>query len=449
MRELTPGYVTSLNSIPLRTGPVIYWMSRDQRIGDNTALLYAQNLALGTRSPLVILFCLGPSFPGATLRQYSFMLEGLKEIEPKTRKLGIGFLIRVGNPPEIVQHACEELSAGALVTDFSPLRVPRQWKDQVNRKTGISFFEVDAHNVVPCRTASPKQEYSARTLRPKIIRLLPEYMKEFPEIIPHPFPPDQSFPQPEWDELENNLSIDRAVGWVSWVKPGENAARAMLEHFIVNSLDRYATEKNDPTKEALSNLSPYLHFGQISAARVALEVRKRGGAGAESFMEELIVRKELAENFCLYNPRYDEFAGLPSWGKAALEKHWSDPREYIYSLEEFEEASTHDPLWNAAQTEMAVTGKMHGYMRMYWAKKILEWSRDPEEAFAIAVFLNDKYELDGCDPNGYAGIGWSIGGLHDLPWFDRPVFGTVRYMNDAGCRRKFNTAKYIEHWNHT
>jgi deoxyribodipyrimidine photo-lyase len=446
MRELAPGYVISLNSIPLKTGPVIYWMCRDQRIGDNASLLHAQNLALGTRSPLVILFCLAPLFPGETIRQLSFMLEGLKEIESRARQLGIGFLLRAGNPPEMVQTACEGLSAGALVTDFSPLRTPRLWIDQVSRKIRVSFFEVDSHNVVPCRTASPKQEYSARTLRPKIIRLLPDYLKECPAVRPHPFRMGQETPPVDWRQAEKGLQADRSVQGVAWLKPGEQAARAMLDQFIETRLHRYAAEKNDPTKEALSNLSPYLHFGQISATRVALEVRRRGGAGTEPFMEELIIRKELAENFCFYNPRYDEFTGLPSWGKAALEKHWSDPREYLYSQEQFEEASTLDPLWNAAQTQMVVTGKMHGYMRMYWAKKILEWSRDPEEAFAITLYLNDKYELDGRDPNGYAGIGWSIGGLHDLPWFDRPVFGTVRYMNAAGCKRKFNTEKYIEQW---
>jgi deoxyribodipyrimidine photo-lyase len=221
----------------------------------------------------------------------------------------------------------------------------------------------------------------------------------------------------------------------------------MLRRFIKNRLSRYPDERNDPTKEVVSDLSPYLHFGQLSAQQVALEVRKSGMKGREDFLEELIIRRELSDNFCFYNPHYDRFDGFPDWAKKTLDEHRKDPRDYIYTLEQFESGQTHDELWNAAQMEMVKRGKMHGYMRMYWAKKILEWTKSPEEAQEIAIFLNDKYELDGREPNGYVGIAWSIGGVHDRAWGQRPVFGKIRYMSYNGCRSKFNVAKYIEEVN--
>jgi deoxyribodipyrimidine photo-lyase len=230
---------------------------------------------------------------------------------------------------------------------------------------------------------------------------------------------------------------------VGWLVPGARAAQKVLQIFISENLSRYASERNDPNAQAQSNLSPYLHFGQISAQRVVLELLKiPPSLSREAFLEELIVRRELAENFCLYNEAYDAFAGFPAWAQKTLNTHRSDPREFIYTREEFEKAVTHDELWNAAQREMVRTGKMHGYLRMYWAKKILEWSASPEEALATAIFLNDTYELDGRDSNGYTGIAWSIGGVHDRPWFDRPIFGSIRYMNANGLRRKFDSVTY-------
>ncbi|MGD8924028.1 MAG: deoxyribodipyrimidine photolyase, partial [Syntrophobacterales bacterium] len=233
---------------------------------------------------------------------------------------------------------------------------------------------------------------------------------------------------------------------VDWLLPGEKAAADILDQFLTTKLSTYSSKRNDPNEYAVSHLSPYLHFGQISAQRVALEVRKRkvSKASKDDFLEELIVRRELSDNFCYYNPDYDKFAGFPEWAQKTLDEHRNDKREYIYSLEQFESGKTHDDLWNAAQSEMVKTGKMHGYMRMYWAKKILEWTSSPEDALEIAILLNDKYELDGRDTNGYVGIAWSIGGVHDRAWKERSIFGKVRYMSYGGCKAKFSVKTYIE-----
>jgi deoxyribodipyrimidine photo-lyase len=234
---------------------------------------------------------------------------------------------------------------------------------------------------------------------------------------------------------------------VEGITPGEKAARKQLTQFVEKRLEGYDTLRNDPNENSQSDLSPYLHFGQVSAQRIALEVLKTPNTkDREAFLEELIVRRELADNFCLYNPNYDSAEGFPSWAKKTLDTHKDDKREYVYSLKQFEEAKTHDRLWNAAQNEMKKTGKMHGYMRMYWAKKILEWTKNPEQAMKIAIHLNDKYELDGRDSNGYAGIAWSIGGVHDRPWFNRPVYGAIRYMSAGGAKGKFNVEAYCNRW---
>jgi deoxyribodipyrimidine photo-lyase len=341
-----------------------------------------------------------------------------------------------------------------LVTDFNPLRIKQQWKKQVNENIKIPFYEVDAHNIVPCWIASPKQEYGAYTIRPKIKKLLPEFLDEFPKVKKQKAPSPNSLPKEtpteqegnlKCDELRKSLKIDLSVKEVDWIKSGEKAAINMLQNFITEKLHRYDSERNDPNSDSVSDLSPYLHFGQISSQRIALEVYKSDCSddSKEAFLEELIIRKELSDNFCFYNENYDSINSFPDWAKKTLNAHADDPREYLYSLKEFEEAKTHDDLWNAAQLQMVNTGKMHGYMRMYWCKKIYEWTRSAEEAMKFSIYLNDKYELDGRDPNGYTGIAWSIGGVHDRAWFERDVFGKIRYMNYNGCKSKFDVAQYI------
>ncbi len=453
--------VEKLNREPVTEGPVIYWMSRDQRVQDNWALLYAQEMALERRQPLVVIFCLAPEFLGATLRQYRFMLQGLAGVEMKLRELDIGFFLLTGDPGREIIRFCREVRAGALVGDFSPLRINRCWKASVAENLPAPFFEVDAHNIVPCRLASEKQEYAAYTFRPKIKKLLPGYLTDYPPLKPHPhpYPAPAGLPQNErgkggvtsWQALEKTLNVERTAHELTGYVPGEKAGREAMEQFINAKLPAYAADRNDPSKDGQSNLSPYLHFGQLSPQRLAFEVAKAGTETAdaaletskEEFLEELVVRRELSDNYCFYNEDYDNPAGFPRWARENLEEHKQDPREYLYSRSDFEEARTHDQLWNAAQNEMVVGGKMHGYMRMYWAKKILEWTETPEQAQAYAIYLNDKYSLDGRDPNGYSGIAWSIGGVHDRAWGERPVFGKVRYMSYRGIRSKFNIDAYL------
>lgn len=438
--------VFKLNDRPLKEGPVVYWMSRDQRASDNWALLHAQDLALKSKSPLVVLFCLVPKFLDATLQHYRFMIDGLSELEEELKGFNISFNLLTGKPEEEIPNYCWENNVGALVTDFSPLRIKRGWDDALASKLDIAFLEVDTHNIVPCRAASPKLEYAAYTIRPKINKLLPEFLTDIPRIKKHPFTMDKEPAAANWAEGEKSLKAGGETGKPGIFAAGERAAKNRLKYFLQEKLTFYDKDRNDPTKEGQSNLSPYLHFGQISAQRIALEVNKTGLSEdeREPFLEELIVRKELSDNFCFYNKLYDTEDSFPRWAKESHDQHRSDKREHIYPLETFEQAKTHDDLWNAAQAEMMVKGKMHGYMRMYWAKKILEWTESPAAAMKIAVYLNDRYSLDGRDPNGYAGIAWSIGGVHDRAWFNRPIFGKVRYMNYSGSKSKFDVKQYIE-----
>ncbi len=430
----------------LKNGPVVYWMSRDQRAEDNWAIIYAQELAIERKAPLAVVFCLAPEFLGATIRQYTFMLSGLKELSGKLKALSIPFFILKGKPGITVSQFVINHGVSVLVSDFDPLRPKKQWKEEVEKSTDITFFHVDAHNIVPCTTASQKAEYGAYTIRKKIQRALPFFMDDTPSLEKHPFSWKEEVPTIEWHNIVDSLIVDRTVKEVGWIAPGEKSACESLESFIETSLELYENERNNPVAKGQSDLSPYLHFGQLSAQRVALEIAKAGIAGTrrDVFLEELIIRRELSDNFCLYNPFYDSFDGFPSWARQSLDRHRKDKRPFLYSREEFERAETHDLLWNASQMEMVKKGKMHGYMRMYWAKKILEWTESPEEAIDTAIYLNDRYELDGRDPNGYAGIAWSIGGVHDRAWNERSVFGKIRYMSYNGCKSKFNIKAYIE-----
>lgn len=434
-----------LKDFPASNGPVAYWMSRDQRSEDNWALLYAQETAIERGQPLCVIFSLRDEFLGAAMRQYTFMLRGLEETSGTLERKGIPFFLLRGKAEEEIPRFVEKQNVGVLVTDFDPLRIKREWKEKVAQRIRIPFFEVDAHNIVACWQASDKKEYGAYTIRPKINRLLPEFMEEFPELGGHPIPWPHEAPEINWQDVRRSLKADSSVGKVSWLKPGASAGSGMLRDFIENRLAVYKEARNDPTSKAQSNLSPYLHFGQLSAQRVALEIMKSSAprAAKDAFLEELIIRRELADNLCFYEPRYDSVEGFPEWARKTLNDHRMDPRPYLYSIEEFEQARTHDELWNAAQIQMAAKGKMHGYMRMYWAKKILEWSESAQEALRTAVYLNDKYELDGRDPSGYAGIAWSIGGLHDRAWGERPVSGKIRYLSYEGCKRKFDVDTYV------
>jgi len=429
-----------------KKGIVVYWMSRDQRAHDNWALLWAQEKSLASHVPLVVIFCLVPRFLEATARQYLFMLKGLQEVERDLVKHTIPFFLLTGSPEKEIPAFAKHHDVSLLVTDFDPLRIKQEWKKEVGKKITVPFIEVDAHNIVPCWIASTKQEYGAYTLRPKINRLLPEFLTPFPKIKNHPYHLKLSGSPIPWNKIYKTIKADKTVPEVTWLKPGESAAKKVLRSFLCSGLTDYVRLRNDPTHDAQSHLSPYLHFGQLSAQQTALDVIRAGVSphAEEAFLEELIVRRELADNYCFYNPDYDTLEGFPLWAKTTLHEHQTDPRAYSYSLDDLENSQTHDDLWNAAQREMTVKGKMHGYLRMYWAKKILEWTKTPGQALKIAIHLNDKYELDGRDPNGYTGIAWSVGGVHDRPWKEREIFGKIRYMSYRGMMAKFNVSGYIK-----
>ncbi len=438
----------NLNNKPIGPGPVLYWMSRDQRVEDNWALLYAQKKALERKVPLVVIFNLFTIPARANLRQYEFMFKGLAEVEASLFALSIPLFILEGLPDEVIPEFVKRHDIGEVVVDFSPLRYARMRREVVVKSLLCRLTEVDAHNIIPCWRASDKEEFAAYTFRPKVHRALAEYLMSFPKMVKHPhvFPSETA--SINWDKVLVGLSLDSTVV-TGAIASGSKAAKVCLKEFIAKRLDTYHEDRNDPTKNGVSGLSPYLHFGQLSAQRVALEVSKAYDTNKDArdaFLEELIVRRELADNYCFYNQNYDNVAGAHAWAQKTILEHKNDPREYVYSKEQLESGSTHDDLWNAMQSQMVQEGKMHGWCRMYWAKKILEWTPDVQTAIDIALYLNDKYELDGNDPNGYVGVMWSLCGVHDRAWNERNIFGKVRYMNYAGAKRKFAIKEYIERY---
>lgn len=444
--QIHPARVRLLSSRPAGSGPVVLWLSRDQRVADNWALAFAAEQAGATGAPLLAVFCLDPSFPEATSRSYRFMLAGLAETEAELRARSIPLTLLIGDPAVTLPAFLKTSGAGRCVTDFDPLRPKRAWKQAVARAFPHALTEVDAHNVVPCFTVSSKREYAASSLRPKLLRLLPEFLEPFPEPPVFPATNLEGFAPVDWPAAAAALAADPAVPPVPAPEPGTAAGLARLRRFIEEKLPAYAERRNDPNAEATSGLSPFFHFGQIApqrAALAALAAKGHSPAGADAFLEELIVRRELADNYCHYEPDYDTFAALPAWAQKTLTAHADDTRPYLYAPAALEAADTHSELWNAAQRQLVREGRLHGYMRMYWAKKILEWSATPQETLATALYLNDRYALDGRDPNGVVGVLWSVGGLHDRPWANRPVFGQVRYMNARGCRRKFDVDAFI------
>ncbi|MFW6071748.1 MAG: deoxyribodipyrimidine photolyase, partial [Candidatus Bipolaricaulota bacterium] len=317
---------------------------------------------------------------------------------------------------------------------------------EVGEAIDVELVQVEGNVVVPVETASKEEEYAARTIRPKINEKLDEFLEV--HQIPEPKEPSLDLDTPletsDPEVLLDELEIDRSVKPVSRFSGGTSEAEELLEDFIEDKLEEYPDKSSDPGEDYLSHMSPYLHFGQISPVYIANRVREAGGPGVEDYLEQLIVRRELSINFVHYNQNYDDFGSiLPDWAFESLMEHKDDERKYLYTLEEFENAETHDPYWNAAQKEMNLTGKTHGYMRMYWGKKILEWTPNPERGYEITLYLNNKYELDGRDPNGFTGVAWCYG-KHDQGWKERPVFGKTRYMNANGLERKFDIQSYVD-----
>lgn len=421
----------------------VYWMQHSQRTHYNHALEYAVELSNRFEKPLAVYFGITDSFPEAGSRHYRFMLEGLKEVEQNLFKRGIKFVCELKSPETGISDFSKK--ACAIVTDRGYLEIEKQWRKKVSEKISCAMFQVETDLIVPLEEASFKEEYAAYTIRKKINSKLAHYLapvKEEKLKIKFLDLNHNSF---------NSLDIDLTLKKLSFsdsffplkIKGGTSKALELFELFLKNKLFSYNEKRNDPCLDFTSNLSPYFHFGQISPVYCRLKAEKIKSDGTDSFLEEMTIRRELAFNFVNYNSCYDSFESLPDWAKITLKDHEKDTRSHIYSDEELENYSTHDKYWNAAQLELVLKGKIHGYMRMYWGKKILEWTKKPEYAFKTALYLNNKYALDGRDPNSFAGVAWCFG-KHDRPWKERPVFGKVRYMNSNGLKRKFNPDLYSE-----
>jgi deoxyribodipyrimidine photo-lyase len=438
--------VRSLNQRPAAGGRyVLYWMQQSQRAAGNTALEHAIAEANRLRLPVVVGFGLSADYPEANRRHYAFMLQGLSEVEQTLTARGIAFVVRRGRPDEVALGLAGD--AALVVCDRGYLRHQKRWRTAVAEGAACCVVQVEGDVVVPVELASDHQESAARTLRPKLRRIWDDWLTPLDELpVEHgraEFRSELDLSDP--DRILDQLGLDHAVPPVRRFKGGTSHARERLAAFLEDGLDGYAVRRSEPGTMHCSLLSPYLHFGQISPVEIALRVR---GASADAhdraaYLEELIVRRELAINFVHFNERYDRYDSLPGWARASLAAHAGDGRKHSYGARELERAQTHDRYWNAAMREMMHTGYMHNYMRMYWAKKILEWSKAPEQAYAIALRLNNRDFLDGRDANSYANIAWTFG-LHDRPWPERPVFGKVRSMTAGGLERKFDMAGYLD-----
>ncbi|MBN1799503.1 MAG: deoxyribodipyrimidine photo-lyase [Spirochaetales bacterium] len=442
---IQPERIQLLSKKPQQQGKyVLYWMQQAQRSDYNHALEYAVQKANENGLPLLVFFGLTADYPEANLRHYAFMLQGLKEVVRTLYRRGIQCIIRTVSP----EKGAIELSkqAALVVTDRGYLKIQRGWRKAVAERITCPLIQVESDVIVPIEHVSQKQEYSAATLRPKLKKQLHTYLvplaRRQVNIDSLSLKVQPSLKIEKACNLLRQLPINREADPVQQLEGGSSHAEYLLNEFIEKKLKIYAEFKNNPAEDAQSRLSPYLHFGQISPLAIALAVYNTDYEGTDVFLDELIIRRELSMNFVYYNSSYDSFNCLPAWAKATLGDHITDKRDHVYSLQELEKAKTHDPYWNAAQSEMVATGSIHGYMRMYWAKKVLEWSRNPEASFNQLVYLNNKYSLDGRDANSFAGIAWCFG-LHDRPWKERAIFGKIRYMSSAGLERKFPMTEYV------
>jgi deoxyribodipyrimidine photo-lyase len=464
---INPIRIKKLNDIPYEGGTVIYQMCRDIRAVDNDALLFAQELAKSKGAQLIVNYVIwNYTWEGATRRFYDWVLSSLEEVEKELRTHNIPLIVtfeeeKLFNKKEftkVPEHV------GAVVIDQLPLHFMRKWKEQfLKHAPHMPLYEVDAHNCIPVWELSAKQEFAAHTIRRKVHTKLPEFLEEFGKLAHHEA--NQELMKTtlviNWQEVSRKIICDEGVSGTGDFIPGSQAGKEVLKSFLQHKLDTYDTSRNEINSDGQSNLSPYIAHGNLSRRSIILELLKKtklhtedafddvkNGSNGEmgsvaAFIEECVVRAEISENFCFYNPHYNSYDGFPAWAKKTLEKASTDAREYIYSYDQFRKGETDNDLWNAAQMQMVTTGKMHGYMRMYWAKKILQWSASPEEAMKIAVRLNDVYELDGRDPNGYVGCAWSIGGVHDRAWFGRPIFGMIRFMAESGVKKRGDIKEYV------
>ena len=395
---INPARIFEFNNKPIKSGKIIYLCEREIRAKDNFALQFALQKSKKLNLPLKIIH---PKSNYEYNLKQKFIDSQIAQAEKQFKQIGLDFEVIEKSPDEIIKN----LNPALIILDFNPIL-----KRKYLKNADFKIYEIDGHNIISTRFVSDKQEYSATTLRRKIYYKISPFLTEF-----------------------DNLTTEKVE------------ADYVLENFIKNKLQYYAEYKNDISKDVLSGLSKYLNLGFISSQRVALEVIKSGvnDINKEVFLEELIVRKELADNFCLYANSFKDFSGVPSWAKISLENHKHDIRPYIYSTDELENAKTHDKLWNATQIQLMREGIIHGYLRMYWAKKISEWTPSPKEELKTAIYLNDKYAYDSPSANGYVGILWAIAGLHDRAFVDYSITGKIRRMTYDSLKRKYDLGAYL------
>jgi deoxyribodipyrimidine photo-lyase len=441
--------IQRLNDLePLKGRYVFYWMQQSQRAEYNHALEYAIQQANALGQSVLVGFGLMDDYPEANLRHYTFMLEGLLETQASLSEQGIKMIIQRGSPVDVASALGR--NASLIVCDRGYLLHQKTWRTQVARSASCGVVQVESDVVVPIEVVSKKAEYAARTIRPKIHQHLKDYMVPFKSSVVKKSSLGLKIKGMgiiESSAVLDRLSIDRSISPVTqFFKGGTSQGKARFDEFIKRRLCRYVENRNQPQTDDISHMSPYLHFGQLSPLYLALQMKrvdKRFLEAQEAYSEELIVRRELAMNFVNYTLNYDSYACIPQWAMNTLKQHQKDPREYTYSRSQLENAETHDEYWNAAMREMKITGFMHNYMRMYWGKKILEWSRTPKQAFQMMLAMNNKYFLDGRDPNSFAGVSW-VFGVHDRAWFERPIFGKIRYMAASGLERKCDIRGYVK-----
>lgn len=439
--------VTALNDRAGRDGKcIVYWMQSSMRISDNPALELAIHEANTHHQPLLVLFTIDPSIPMANERNFTFMLESLAGVTRDIEGTGAGMCLRTGSAVENVLDVCQEGDASFLITDESHLQEGRIRRTTVAGRANIPVLQVDANVIVPVRQI-PKEQYAAYAIRPKLTRLMDRYLQTAPEQAvkdSHAIPVDSDLYDVDVKRILRKLNLP-AVEPSPLYHGGESRAMQSLREFVDNKLDGYTESRNRPDLNGTSDMSPYLRFGCISPVSMLREVMDSGKRAEEieAFIEEAFVRRELAENFTFFDKNYRSLACLPEWARRTLDGHRDDPRPAQFSLDVLEEGRTGDELWDASQYEMRRTGKMSGYMRMYWGKRVIEWTRTPEEALRALLYMNDKYEIDGRSPNGYAGILWCFG-KHDRAFAERPVYGKVRYMSPAAQKKKFDVEAYIK-----
>jgi deoxyribodipyrimidine photo-lyase len=433
---------------------VLYWMQTTRRVPYNFALEYAIERANELKIPLIVYQGLTYNHPWASDRFHQFFLEGIETTRADLKKLEIPYFFYLQKDEESPDDVFENLTKNAalIVTDDFPCFVTPSNNSTLAENIQVPSVAVDSNGVVPLRCFK-KQEYAARTIRPKILTLMKQHFQDW-QLTPLIYAKNDLEIHGPWTDLSQKSTaewiaecqIDHSVKAHPRFVGGRKEGLRRLKEFLKKDT-KYSEQRNQAGEKATSELSPYLHYGYISALEVALAVhtnRSLSSFDRDAFLEELVVRRELAFNYTLFNPHYDKIEGLPDWAQKSLADRRHDKRPYLYTLEQFEKAQTHDDLWNGAQTELVVSGKIHGYLRMIWGKKIIEWSASPEEALEIMIQLNNKYALDGRDPNSYTGFQWCLG-LHDRPWIpNRPVFGNVRYMSSSSTKKKIQWQTYLK-----